>query len=151
MGGLFSEGCGDGWNTEFQLLMLLLLLKLHLLLLFLLHLQVLEQRVGLLKEQNGSLGSEGLLLRRGRAGSRLPVGAKSRGGDIGLVAAAAHKRTLIVVQSFVEFKVNVLREAGAALVAAVRLLAGVESHVRLQVGGRAEPFSAFDTRVRLLT
>ena len=149
MGGLFGKGGGSGgWYTELHLL---LLLQLHLFLLFLLHLQVLEQRIGLLKKENGSLGGEGLLLRRGRAGGRLPVGAQSRGGDIGLVAATAHKRTLIVVQPFVEFKVNVLREAGAALVAAVRLLAGVEPHVRLQVGGRAEPFAAFDACVRLLT
>ena len=51
----------------------------------------------------------------------------------------------------VKLKMDVLRESGVALVAAVRLLAGVEPHVGLQVARRAEPFPAVSARVRLLT
>ena len=45
---------------------------------------------------------------------------------------------------------DVLCEPGGAPVTSVRLLAGVESHVRLQVGRRAEAFAALVTRVRFL-
>jgi hypothetical protein len=46
---------------------------------------------------------------------------------------------------------DILGELGRALVATVRLLAGVETHVGLQVRGGAESLAAIHTSVRFLT
>jgi hypothetical protein len=45
---------------------------------------------------------------------------------------------------------DVLGKPGVALIAAIRFLAGVESHVRLQIARRAKSLPAISTRVRLL-
>ena len=46
---------------------------------------------------------------------------------------------------------DVLGEASAALVALEGLLSQVQAHVRLEVGGGAEPLPALVTPVRLFT
>lgn len=47
---------------------------------------------------------------------------QSTGGNIRLVTTAANERSFIVVESLVEFQVNVLGKSGGALVTGIWLL-----------------------------
>ena len=81
---------------------LLFLLLLIVIVLFLLHLfefELLEKRIGLLKEQDWSLGGKRLFFRCWCTWCRLPVCSETRGGDIGFVACTTDEWTLIVMES----------------------------------------------------
>ena len=96
----------------------------------------------------GSLGRGLDLVGRGFAGGGLPMSPQSGRADVGFGTGAARERPLVGVQPLVQFKMHVLSESVVALVATVRLLAGMQPHVGLQVGSGAESFAAFQARVR---
>ena len=74
-----------------------------------------------------------LLLSRLTVGG-LPVGTESAGTDVALVAEAACEGPFIGVETLVELEVDILGEAGAALLTTVWLGARVQPQVGLQVG-----------------
>ena len=95
--------------------------------------EVQKVRILLLQKEEGALGRDGLLGRGRLALGCLPVGAKARGGDVGLGAGAADEGTLVVVKSLVQLKVDELGEAQRALFTRKRFLPLVKSHVSFQI------------------
>lgn len=57
------------------------------------------------------------------------MGSQTARGNVGLVASAADKRSLIVVQALVQFEMNILCKSRRALVTGIWLVAGMKSHV----------------------
>lgn len=84
------------------------------------------------------------------ATGRLPMGPKTARADVLLVAALAGVRPFVGVQPLVQLEVNELGEFRGAQVAGVGLLAGMQSQMSLEVGGRAEPLLADLALVRFL-
>lgn len=79
----------------------------------------------------------------------LPVGPEAARANVLLVAALASVGSLVRVQPLVQLKMDKLGELCGTKIAGVRLLAGVQSKVGLQVRGRAEPLLAYLALVRL--
>jgi len=80
-------------------------------------------------QKQGSLGGEGFLCIGWFAGGRLPMRSQATRRNVGLVASSADKRSLVVVQTLVQFEVNILRKSRRALVTGIWLVAGMKSHV----------------------
>lgn len=78
------------------------------------------------------------------------MGPKTARADVLLVAALAGVRPFVGVQPLVQLEVNELGEFRGAQVAGVGLLAGMQSQMSLEVGGRAEPLLADLALVRFL-
>jgi len=121
------SGIREGWRFSYPWLCLLLRL---------LHLEIgnhVNSRFRVLQEKERLLRCERLFSRCGDAGSGLPMCAQTRGGNVRFATGGTNKRTLIIVQSFVQFQVDILCETCRTLIAAVRFLATVQSHVCLQI------------------
>jgi len=79
------------------------------------------------------------------------VGPQSAGADVLLLASAASVRSLVGVQSLVQFQVDKLGEFGRTQIAGVRLLAGMQPQMGLEIGRAAEPLFANVALVRFLS
>lgn len=79
------------------------------------------------------------------------MSSKAARTNILLVAALAGVGSLVRVQPLVQLQVDKLSELGGAKVAGIRLLAGVQSEVSLEIRCRAKPLLAYLALVWLFT
>lgn len=85
-------------------------------------------------QKQRSLSGEGFLCIGWFAGGCLPMRSQAARRNVGLVASATDERSLVVMQPLVQFEVNILRKSRRALVAGIRLVARMKSHVSFQIG-----------------